>query len=250
MFNLPTIPTDSLYKFLFVGGLILIIAAFTFSDRRINSLKNDAVHQKVDSLEYVINQVTDDHTIKTNFILTTTEQLAGNDTNAYKGSFLPKLYFLYRDSLNSGGRFYKMVSQLNSFATNDDPKSYVYLKTHLNEFRAMLKNLAIYEDGILMPEISDLKNKEKLYEQKDQELQDNLRVFNVYIYTAGLLGLLFALFGVIMWYLKIQRPQDENQVIQLEQLRENLDIQKTNAQLDTEIKRLQLEQMKKGTTPA
>jgi len=219
MFNLPTIPTDSLYKFLFIGGLILIIAAFYFSDQRFNSMKTDLVHQKVDSLDYVYKQIVDDHTKKYNFINSVISSLDTNDVSSAV-SFLPVLYFDYQDSLQYSSSFRKSFNLLNEFRTNDDTV------------------------------INVITGKEKMYQEKDQELLKNLQVFNIYIDTAGCMGILFALFGAIMWYIKIQKPTDENQIIQIEQLKENLHIQHINAKLDTELKRIQIEQLRNSNAAA
>jgi len=248
MFNLPTIPTDSLYKFLFIGGLILIIAAFYFSDQRFNSMKTDLVHQKVDSLDYVYKQIVDDHTKKYNFINSVISSLDTNDVSSAV-SFLPVLYFDYQDSLQYSSSFRKSFNLLNEFRTNDDTVI-TYLKSHVANVLVMVKNLKAYEDNIYAPEINVITGKEKMYQEKDQELLKNLQVFNIYIDTAGCMGILFALFGAIMWYIKIQKPTDENQIIQIEQLKENLHIQHINAKLDTELKRIQIEQLRNSNAAA
>jgi hypothetical protein len=242
MFNLPTIPTDSLYKFLFIGGLILVIAAFYFSNQRFNSMKSDSVHQKLDSLDYVCKQIGDDHNKKYNFIISVISALDSNNTSN-AASFLPVLYFDYQDSLQHSPSFQKSFNLLNKFRTNDDTVI-TYLKNHIANIRVMMGNLKTYEDDIYMPEINTVTDKEKMYQERDHELLGNLKVFNIYINTAGSLGILFALFGAIMWYIKIQKPTDENQIIQIEQLKANLDIQHINAKLDTEMKQLQIEQLK------
>ncbi|MDB5159589.1 MAG: hypothetical protein JWR50_4296 [Mucilaginibacter sp.] len=246
MFNLPAIPTDSLYKFLFVGGLILIISAFTFSDRQFSSLKNDRPHQKIDSIDFVINQTNESHASKARFISSTIQDLKSNDSTVTKqGSYLPKLFFLYSDSLNNHSKFSEKFGILKNFEYQDATMNR-FIVAHLSEIRNSISDLALYEDNIFAPEIADLQKGKSLYEQKNQELINSLKIFNVYIYTSGALGIIFAVLGVIMWYFKLQRPQDENQAMQLEQLKEAVFIQKINAQLDTEIKTLQLEQLRRS----
>ena len=242
MFNLPAIPTDSLYKFLFIGGLILIIASFYFSNQRFNSMKADSGHEKLDSLDYVYKQTVDDHKKKSNFIMSTMAALDSGNVSAAV-SFLPVLYFAYQDSLQTSLSFRKSFALLNKFRTNDD-SVVAYLKSHIPVVRVMVGNLHTYEGDIYMPEIASINSKEKMYQERNQELMNNLKVFNIYMNTAGCMGIIFALFGAAMWYLKIQRPTDENQVIQIEQLKANLEIQHTNALLDSELKRIQIEQLK------
>jgi hypothetical protein len=48
MFTIPTLPTDSLYKFLFVGGLVMVLGANylnekSFQDYTSISLRNDSL---------------------------------------------------------------------------------------------------------------------------------------------------------------------------------------------------------------
>lgn len=243
MFNLPTIPTDSLYKFLFIGGLILIIAAFTFSDRQYNSLKNDKVHQQLDSINFEIDQITKDHNTKENFIKSVNTQLRGDD---YLDDYdLPMLFTLYRDSLQMSPSFKKRFVLLSHFADHNDD----LLAKNIVPVRAMIGYLKKYEDSIYNPQTDTLQNMQNRYESKNQDLVNSLRVFNTYIYTSGILGGLFALVGITMWYTKLQRPQDEMLALQIAQLKETVKKQIIQDQLDLQAKKNDLERLSNEEPP-
>ncbi len=77
MFTTPIIPTDSLYKFLFVGGVVLIIAAFTLQLNQVDS--NRSQLSKYDSLRMSI-QI--ERTIKDNKITQTNNKLNNEKDSA------------------------------------------------------------------------------------------------------------------------------------------------------------------------
>lgn len=187
MLNLPSIPTDSLYKFLFVGGLILITAAFIFSDSQYNTLKSDITHKKIDSLEFAINQTTETHKLKVQFITLTLAQLKSKDATNYLSSFLPKIYFLYKDSLIKSASFNKRFIELDKFIyLSNNTKA--YLKKNIIVERKTLSDLTVYEDSIYTSQITEIKDNEKLYELKNEELISSLKNFNTYIKCCGIVG--------------------------------------------------------------
>lgn len=50
MFNLSTVPTDSLYKFSFVFGLLLIVYSFYYSDQHLDHFNKQQNYYQIDSL--------------------------------------------------------------------------------------------------------------------------------------------------------------------------------------------------------
>lgn len=47
-----------------------------------------------------------------------------------------------------------------------------------------------------------------------------------------------------MWFWKIQYPQDKYQALQINQMEENMNLQKKSADLDNQLKAIQIDQLK------
>lgn len=63
MFSMPTIPTDSLYKFLFVGGIVLMIASLFFVFQNYNTERSITNYRDstLNVLTYRLNESINDH---------------------------------------------------------------------------------------------------------------------------------------------------------------------------------------------
>ncbi|WPU96682.1 hypothetical protein SNE25_14250 [Mucilaginibacter sabulilitoris] len=215
MFNLP-IPTDSLYKFAFMFGLLLIVFSFYYRDRQLDEYDKHQVIYQVDSLE----KVKDD----SNFQLSV-------DSDVMKG---------YTADLESKTKANLLTQQMIIQDLNDLVNQYPFIlddrkaaKIYKQETDTTIH--AIYPIGVTMPYLQNFKEfcsrinsvlwekNEKVineYEFYSSKLELQERTFELLAHA----GLLLFFPGLLLWYFQIQRPQDKLLKIQLAEAKKKVTI--------------------------
>lgn len=207
MFNLP-FPTDSLYKFSFMFGLVLIIFSFYFREKELDRYNSPQAYRIIDSLKSDL-------------------RLRTMAVEHYKKEMRP-----LRDLLNRP-RIQKRISKSQLFKAthyweSEENRFFTGIDTNLNKAykeRIKLIKANYYKDSIrayaefyqivqIMTDVKEAVDKEKIkfYSRK-------LLMNNIYFCLLLLLGCFLFVIGSILWYKKIQKPQDELLNIQLEEAR-------------------------------
>jgi hypothetical protein len=211
MFPMPTFPTDSLYKFSFIFGLFLIMFSIYFSEGHLNKYDKRQPAYIIDSIKTTAGE----------------QQRAGkrmiSNLIALDAKHPTTMTFYHYRAIAMLSRDFKILD-LNSnkildalFRPVQMPHTADTINLHLtmNEIKAKL-NLRLY----------------LLYQNHITELDYyNSKINNdkLIFWSVLTVGILMFLVGTYLWYVKIQKPQDQLIMLQLKQ------IQKQNIKLNTEF---------------
>jgi hypothetical protein len=185
MLTLPTLPTDNLYKFIFLAGLVLIIYSSYIGEKHLSNTIN--IDTSLDSLDAIqkSNSRTLDYKIKEAKELT--DRIKNN------------VYIL--DSLTNANKKKQSIKfkQLRSEVQTD-------LKT-VNEEVIRIKDLRSKFDK---QAVSHLNEARKLITSK---VYSEFAIKTQYVFF--MIGLISFIVGALSWLFIVQRPQDELNKIQL-----------------------------------
>ena len=213
MFNLP-FPTDSLYKFSFMFGLVLILFSFYFKDKQLNRFNTNQTYHVIDSLAEAENL--------NKIVLNADSGLFSTIQNAdFAGNLMSDS--LGVDLIKSGLKTWRSV-------VNDERpyfmKQYPYISRRYNkimndtarELDSYKRDFLSFKGSVLnidSSSINNIKGKELFFNSKLKE--DKTSYWG--LVACG--SLLFIL-GTIGWYFKIQRPQDELLIMQIAQAKQSV----------------------------
>ena len=225
MFNLSSIPTDSLYKFLFVGGIVLLIASFYFVDKRHEALYNNKDIRIKDSLTKEHNVIYTDQQITIRFLTHMNHSLNNGKFQEYH--LFGKIYNLCSDLAVADTSLSKDWQVLIDCKKHNFQDTFV--NARLPQLKRLIKNLIIeqefYYDDVTSAVVKQLDRYATLVENDPEEL----KIYKYYIYTFAITGSILTIFGAILWYFITQRVQDSILNLQKETLEKEL-TQKNNVQ--------------------
>jgi hypothetical protein len=174
---IPNLPTDNLYKFLFIGGFALVITSVIL-------FNNSAINLTNRQLELFVERE---------------NQRTGNDYGFVMSSELGRMYW---DKYEATVKKMDSARWLQEWDNNTVQEMTKFLKDFNTERAAWIK-----ENNLV-------NNKVKLL---DKKLEDAKWWDNIVIFSSALmfiLGISFIGFGGRAWYILLQKPADEK--IQLE----------------------------------
>jgi len=219
MFNLP-FPTDSLYKFSFMFGLVLILFSFYFKDKQLNKFNTNQTYHVIDSLDEAedLSKIAFDgdsglfSTIQNAFF-------AGNSMSDSLGVDLIKSGLNAWQNLVNDERPYLMkqyphISREYNKIMKDTLRELDSYKQDFFNFKSSVLNID-------SSSINNVKGKKLFFSSKLKE--DKTSYWG--LVACG--SLLFIL-GTIGWYFKIQKPQDELLLMQIAQAKQSVNGTKDN----------------------
>ncbi|QPH37905.1 hypothetical protein [Pedobacter endophyticus] len=188
MFSLPSIPTDSLYKFLFIGGLVLMI----YSVYTVQNQNTRLARQKftVDSIR---------------ILQRTYFKLDSIVDRAHLINYQDK----QKEILDADKLYLELIRK------KKDPREIEIIDEQKRRYRAQINENSKRLDSLIKKHTKDVVQSELRSTELNSILdstESNLRQANAGI----LLGFLLLIIGGALWYCKIQKPQDRLQSIQLE----------------------------------
>lgn len=207
MFTIPTIPTDSLYKFLFVGGIILMIAApYLFIQQARYEISTS---NRTDS--FLVNNLAP----KVLKRITTLDS-----SNRIKDEYILKLKNI-NHSINTYSKQMMKISKKENLSSKDilnykilKSKTDHLFKTYYNNKVEFNKN---FEDTMQSHSLDKLiiaRLKDFEINIKNEKATNNTIYFLLWCMLT--LGVFFTLQGILRWYLYLQMPQDRLLKIQVE----------------------------------
>jgi len=220
MFSLPSLPTDSLYKFIFIGGLILIIFSAYLDQHQTTSQSQESF--SVDSLG----------------IIKSTNLLGDSIKNLHRDE---RMKYLQKVSLSTNIQYVTMIRDKRSEAEIG------IIKEMLDRYNEEMNQIVSNSDSLSR----DYKNTYIEYQLRYSKAKINQKLakennHNIKIYF--LFGMAMFLLGGILWCFKIQGPQDELQKIQLQMAR--LELQKQIATAATSVTNLPAQSVQPTPNPA
>lgn len=182
MFSLPVLPTDNLYKFIFIGGLICLISSFFLLDKVINNQIEDS--KTLDSLHAV-------NTARTTLI---SEELKKIDVT---------------------------VKSANKVTTEINKEIQKLLKNRLRNTSIgedlVIKASRAQAELLLAKEVNDSIKKDGVQNDKDRSLieaklnaRKSIQEQNESNSSSlGGLGIIMLIIGGVLWYSETQKVQDD-----------------------------------------
>ncbi|MGF7075336.1 hypothetical protein ABIC84_003284 [Mucilaginibacter sp. 3215] len=195
MFNLP-FPTDSLYKFAFMFGLVLIVFSFYFRDTQLNEFDKNQIKYRIritDSLRsnLIVSRNNDSVVMaQINKELSFKDSVKQHNIVFIKQSLskLPPHNFGDRDTV-AQNIYKKLLSE--SDLNIDDNNNYIltlqYFRTQFFAFKSYKRRL---EDDL------------NFYKRQEARNEN-------YFSSLMWVGIILFLTGATLWYFMIQKPQDE-----------------------------------------
>jgi hypothetical protein len=176
--NLPTLPTDNLYKFLALSGLAIIGFCIALPLQRINQLelKMAEIHTQKDILEIDIENIYNDML----------------DALATKGILNTKKQALIRKALDE---LFKRndINELSKDWSKGEPvlnvKEQAIFRIKNNEIKKRLSEIKGEENKVII-------------------LMNELKTYYWIIRIGGWVGIIISFVGFTFWYILIQRPND------------------------------------------
>lgn len=175
MMNLPTLPTDNLYKFLALSGLVIALFSSIFPSMRISEIK-----QKSIEVETQIELLgIDTGYLETDII----------DTLVSKGNLSPKDKEHFRKYL------FNLLKKNDVKEWDEESEPILSLKEQA-PFRSRLNELR--------KKIAEVKGQRKKY----IALLNEVKSYHWMLLIGGLFGLVMSSLGFWLWYLLVQKPND------------------------------------------
>lgn len=206
MFNLP-FPTDSLYKFSFMFGLALIVFSVYYNDSFLNKFNSKTVIYKVDSLKkkniiqdnILLLQIANREHIRDDLANRGDKTFSANTKKIIKKLRYPSFFFKDPQDL----KFYKdsLKSIINDDSASDEKIEHfleVVINYHIKKYKETNDQFVFFNGKLLYQKYA--------------------------FYGMLVTGILLFLPGLMLWYYKIQKPQDELLNIQLEEARKKTPI--------------------------
>jgi hypothetical protein len=198
MIPLPNLPTDNLYKFLFVFGIILLIASMYFSVQNMQMMTKRAL--TVDSVSFDVLS----NSKKIEQIGNRIQKLQGEITVAKQA-----------DSIYSASeRIQKKHSALDVQKMNSIEKKLANVTSEkmrgVDTIKSLVEVNSKFTDS-LKSKVDRIRSRRKI---EDEEIDFYLKLTDLVFW----LGLYFTVFGGIMWYFKSQRHIDRITYLQTKKL--------------------------------
>jgi hypothetical protein len=205
MFNLP-IPTDSLYKFAFMFGLVLIIFSVYFRDKQLNRYDKTQNYQMLDSISYKKLEFDELYhsdsvhleKLSSQFLKrklpadsVTKMRLSQEFTDSIRNWGLSPLYMQSKPVRKD----YRIIGVYSHIVNGGNILPFERLEYEFKQ----VKIRVLSEDNYIN---KDFNRKIKFY--TDKMNQDSKSFTLLFI-----IGLVLFILGTIGWYFKIQKPQDE-----------------------------------------
>jgi len=222
MFNLP-FPTDSLYKFSFIFGLALIVFSIYYEDKELNHFDRKQTYLILDSLKNTNTLLRDFKHFDSLYFVNVEKD---PKDNLYDRNRISKEFFNHMKELRVLNKT-KFLGKLFNIDTSLD-----------NQLKLLLADSLIIKDSpqkepLLKKVEGEIEFRISIAISANQEDVDFFtnkynkdKLSDIFLMVTGIL--LFG-FGSVLWYLKIQKPQDRLLVMQLEQ------VEKQNIKLNTEF---------------
>lgn len=199
MFNLP-FPTDSLYKFCFMFGLVLIVFAFYFRDKQLNKYDNHQSYFILDSLSNL--------------------KKINEDNYKHNGQLLVHLrkeinsFFYYRNYVwtRSDTSFFFHYNLQNTIKIIPEYRTFL---NHKDNGEVKGSDLNDFVDDLQIQINVKHRVEDSNVSGKIAYLQNKINDDSFYYTTLLYVGVLLFITGTISWYFKIQRPNDEMLELQL-----------------------------------
>lgn len=213
MFNLP-FPTDSLYKFSFMFGLVLILFSFYFKDKQLNRFNTNQTYHIIDSLGQVedLSKISFDGDSGL-FSTIQNADFAGNSMSDSLGvdvikSGLKAWQNMVNDERPYFMKQYPHISRSYNEIMNDTARELDSYKQDFFNFKRSVLNID-------SSSINNVKGKEFFFNSKLKE--DKTSYWGLVV-----CGSLLFILGTIGWYFKIQKPQDELLMMQIAQAKQSV----------------------------
>jgi len=199
MFSLPTLPTDSLYKFIFIGGLILLIFSAYLDQNQLDSSTKENFN--MDSLQIVKNSYAQMDSL--------------NNLNDDK-----RLKYLGEAYKSTSVQYADMIKKKSSVAE-------IGIIKEMNDRYSREMNQIILKHDSLTKDYHrtyiEFQLRQSRYEMNEKLSKSHHSTSNMCFYS----GVIMFLLGGFLWCYRIQIPQDEIQKIQLDLAK--LELQRQNA---------------------
>lgn len=209
---LPNLPTDNLYKFLALAGIVLIIFAFSYP---VSQIRDDKLQIAVAEKEHKIAKVRADRKVQR------ANDLRGNYKSESESldseSKLLNLEYKEINEIVSAVDIQKTIpnkSAANIEALNhalEHQKSlFAELDIHRSKIAASNSNLKLIKEAMeeANDEVSLLNIQLEWHTHLLEEATNHLELFMLFVLLFGSGGFVLCNFGFTLWYNKIQRYQD------------------------------------------
>lgn len=204
MFTTPTIPTDSLYKFLFVGGIVLMIASTYFL------LQNQhLMNKRISYLDSTNNNIL----IKARHLDEQSEiksAEAGSLLKSSKDNIEKGIDTLLLDKIEKG-----TISKIDIKKFNQESKGkekYVYEAQRLqNKLKSVLSDIKVINRNL-----DSLNKIQKIVLEDYNRDFNNIELQRSTLTFAMFSGLFLMVIGWLQWQYYIQTPQDKLLLFQVE----------------------------------
>ncbi len=204
MFTTPTIPTDSLYKFLFVGGIVLMIASTYFL------LQNQHLMNK--RISY-LDSANNNFILKSKHLDEKSEiksAEAGSLLKSSKDNIEKGIDTLLLDKIQKGTISESDIKKLNQESKGKE--KYVYEAQRLqNKAKSVLSDIKVINQNLdSLNKIQKIVLEDFNRDFNNIELQRNMLTFAMFS------GLFLMVIGWLQWQYYIQTPQDKLLLFQVE----------------------------------
>jgi hypothetical protein len=206
------LPTDNLYKFVAFAGLASLVASLIYAPyfiqmttREINRLGSQCESRIAEMDNLVLRGIPLEHLEKMRLTIERTEPSDGARTEAEIDDSLKQIQELEGDLLN--------LSTLPA-ASNDDSKKYWMdaLAMSEDDFKTWANNIdgdnlltrTVKAARLLRPRIPEIISATLEIE----DLREQVKQANRWSYWGVRFGVLSFVTGIVLWYIKVQRPAD------------------------------------------
>jgi preprotein translocase subunit YajC len=205
MFNLP-FPTDSLYKFAFMFGLVLIVFSFYYKDQQLNRFDKKQSYSIIDSIKIVKS-----NTINAFWWDSLSMDRVVKHFKAEENKLDEEK--LKKDVLKGakGWRTY-IYNKLDSSITGEFNN--ILNNPQNKDAHTLLKYTYDLNKSINVSAMVIIKGYQRNIDNYSLRINQDTQYFEILI----CLGIVLFVLGTLGWYFMIQRPQDKLLLLQVEQL--------------------------------
>jgi len=194
MLSLPTLPTDSLYKFVFVAGVLITISSFIWESQKFPTYYDDIV--RLDSTAYNID-------VKSKLISKDLNEFETNPIIKTQTDYLDTIRFYtnkYKQKGLSDNEYFKLENIIMAL----DKKEIKYYALNKNRFDSLTQNINKSKERFY-----NLKAGSKLLEDKLAILRETFTSQYTLEIILIIMGTFYACLGGLLWYNRIQIFQDK-----------------------------------------
>lgn len=229
MISFPNLPTDSLYKFLFVFGIILILASLYFRNQNSQAEKNEMKKELLsdDSISnywnfkrqalYDAGKIWGETLIKS--VHKSSDSVMNNNIDTPLRNMDLQVNQFFKDKTHSKAEIKKFISikeqsiiklrKLSNAYSLQLTNKYLHIA---DQYGDKIKDKANKVDDSAQYSLDMLKSKEKV----NKLVGDNS--FSIVLSIVLSVGLTFTIIGGILWYIKLQRHLDRILDVQASQM--------------------------------